>query len=139
MPTYLLDTDHVTLHQRGDERVRAVLDTRPPHDVGVTIITIEEQLRGRLSQTHRARTSEERVQAYSRLRLTVDYFASMSVFDFDLRADERYRTLRSEHSLIGTQDLKIAAIALTHDAIVVTRNRLDFDRIPGLRVEDWSV
>lgn len=39
---------------------------------------------------------------------------------------------------IGANDLLIAAIALTHDLTVVTHNSDEFNRVPGLRVEDWS-
>lgn len=34
-------------------------------------------------------------------------------------------------------DLKIAAICLAHDAMLLTRNLSDFRHIPGLRVENW--
>lgn len=38
----------------------------------------------------------------------------------------------------GTQDLKIAAIVLSVNGILVTRNQRDFARIPGLVIEDWT-
>ncbi len=34
-------------------------------------------------------------------------------------------------------DLKIAAITLAHDALLLTRNIADFERVPGLRAENW--
>jgi tRNA(fMet)-specific endonuclease VapC len=46
----------------------------------------------------------------------------------------RLRRLRIR---IGTQDLKIAAIALSRDALLLSANLRDFQRVPGLRVENW--
>jgi tRNA(fMet)-specific endonuclease VapC len=56
-----------------------------------------------------------------------------------LRAAERFHALWIMRLRIGTMDLKIAATALANDATLLTRNTSDFGRIPGLRIEDWSV
>ena len=40
--------------------------------------------------------------------------------------------------MIGPHDLWLAAAALTHGLTLVTGNRREFDRVPGLIVEDWG-
>jgi tRNA(fMet)-specific endonuclease VapC len=40
---------------------------------------------------------------------------------------------------VGSQDLKIASIALVNDALLLTANLRDFRQVPGLRVENWLV
>jgi tRNA(fMet)-specific endonuclease VapC len=47
--------------------------------------------------------------------------------------------LESRGQIIGGNDLMIAAIALTHNLVVVTHNSDELNRVPGLAVEDWSV
>ena len=40
---------------------------------------------------------------------------------------------------VGTQDLRIAAIALSLSSTVVTRNFRDFEKVPDLKIVDWSI
>jgi len=46
---------------------------------------------------------------------------------------------RALFSGLGSRHLKIAAVALTNDLTVLSRNRRDFGQVPGLKVDDWSV
>jgi tRNA(fMet)-specific endonuclease VapC len=46
--------------------------------------------------------------------------------------------LKSAKIRIGTMDLRIAAIALSRNLTVLTRNLSDFGKVPGLRIEDWT-
>ena len=60
-----------------------------------------------------------------------------TILAFDEPAATIFRTLRKELPQAGTQDLKMAAITLAHDATVLTRNLVDFSKVPGLRLENW--
>jgi len=80
----------------------------------------------RATRTHRARR-----EAFVERAL-----AAIPVMPFDLAAARIYasvwETLRSQGQIIGSQDLMIAATALAHGYEVLTENRRDFDRVPGL-------
>jgi len=60
----------------------------------------------------------------------VELFASWLILPWDLAAVEWFRRLRDQRIRAGTQDLKIASIALAHDATVVTRNLQDSAQVP---------
>lgn len=47
--------------------------------------------------------------------------------------------LASQGTPIGPYDLQIAAIAVAHNLIVVTHNTREFERVPGLKLEDWQL
>jgi tRNA(fMet)-specific endonuclease VapC len=62
----------------------------------------------------------------------------MPVLPFEERAAIHFQDLKRAKIGVGTIDLRIAAVVLVHDATLVSRNAIDFERIPGLRVEDWT-
>jgi len=136
MSLYILDTDHITLHQRNHLQVIAKLQTCAPEELSVTVITLEEQIRGRLAQLRHPGC--DLTLAYDQLRATAEYFCDLTILPFNAAAQYQYRQLRSQKIRIGTLDLRIAAIVLSQSAILITRNRRDFERVPGLKFENWS-
>jgi tRNA(fMet)-specific endonuclease VapC len=63
----------------------------------------------------------------------------MEVLAFTPEAEAIYWQLKVQKVSIGSRDLRIASIALSLDATVVTRNLKDFRQVPDLKFEDWSV
>lgn len=61
------------------------------------------------------------------------------MLDFDQLAHDCYKELIRQKIRIGTRDLRIAAITLSRNAILVTRNSKDFSKVPNLRIEDWTI
>ena len=65
--------------------------------------------------------------------------AKWRILPYTESANAAVAQLKALRLNVGLADLRIAAIALEHRAVVVTRNRRDFSRVPGLNIEDWSV
>ena len=87
----------------------------------------------------RVRTTARQIEAYRKLERHLDLYRHTQVVGFDRRAGTEFERLKGLRLRIGSMDLKIAAIALAHDATVITRNLKDFSRVPGLHAEDWTV
>jgi len=102
-----------------------------------TIITVEEQLRGWLAEIHRVVEPHRQILAYERLQSRLEFFAAWTVLGWDEDAADRFVELRRDRVRIGTMDLKIACVALAHDALSLTRNTSDFAQVKGLRFENW--
>ncbi len=139
---YILDTDHLSLLQRNGQEAKQILKKLAATEdsaVFVTIITYEEQVRGRLGVLSRTKDLNAQVLAYQWLQqLVVDYQAIMLI-PFDQTAALEHQRLRKAYPRLGTMDLKIAAIALVNNAILLTRNQADFGQIVELQAEDWTV
>ena len=127
---YLLDTNILSAGLRGEPR--ALLNRLAglaPNRLHVSCIVLAELMAGAELGTRKATT----------LAALVDMTAGMTVLPFDTQAAAHFDDLKRLHIRIGTQDLKIAAIALANDATLITRNTQDFARISDLKFEDWSV
>ena len=134
----ILDTDHLSLLQRGNTLIRQILSTFNPQDIAITIVTASEQIRERMNIISRADSSSELVLAYARLEDTLEDINSLNVLEFSEAAGNIYSELKTKIR-VGTQDLRIAAITLSVNGILVTRNWKDFEKVPNLRLEDWSI
>jgi tRNA(fMet)-specific endonuclease VapC len=135
-----LDTDHLSILANRNAAGHAALARRlqaANEPVAIPIICAEEQYQGWLAKIHRIRDVHQQIVAYERLKDLFDFFAEWEIISFDTAAADRFEELRSQIIRIGSQDLKIGAIALTYDALVLSANKRDFSKVPGLRTESW--
>ena len=135
----LLDTDHVTVlrmpHSARRDRLVARLAAATDEEVGVAVVTVEEQMRGWLAAIAKERQPRRQVGPYRELAGLFAFFAEFTIAPFDDAAValfEQYGRIR-----ISTMDRKIAATAIANNALLLTANRRDYEQIPGLRFENW--
>lgn len=139
---YVLDTDHLSVLERGgvgSEPLYRRLQTLSPNAVAETVVSYEEQTRGWFSVMAQARSLDEQLRAYGYLQRHLQVFCAIPLLAFDATAVAIVKQLQQQRIRIGSMDLKIAGIALAQDAILLTRNAKDFQKVPGLRCEDWTV
>ena len=135
---YLLDSDTLTLYQTGHATVVRNILSRPACDLALTVISVEEQLTGWYARLRRCKKPDELARIYLFLTNSIQSLARFKVVTFSESAILRAGALKKQGLNVGKKDLGIAAIALEHAVTVVTRNRIDFQRVPGLNIEDWS-
>ena len=139
MSLFVLDTDLLSLYYRGDPFVVQRVDARSPAELAITVLTVDEQLTGWYTLTRQARRPEEIARAYAHLGEAVVRLGHWRILPYTESAIARVAQLKALRLNVRLMDLRIAAVALENQAVVVTRNRRDFGRVPGLSVEDWSV
>lgn len=135
----VLDTNHLREFGKASQlgvRLLGRLE-RSNQSVATTIVCIEEQTRGWLAAIHSARDADAVIRAYRSFHLHVETSARWEILPWDESSSDLFHRLRREGVRIPTLDLRIACIVLAHDATLLTRNRVDFEKVPGLRVENW--
>jgi tRNA(fMet)-specific endonuclease VapC len=130
---YLLDTNlWIVYLKQASTEIRTRLARTSAADIAVCSVVWAELLHG-------ARKYEKRDVREQKIQTTLDPFVCLP---FDLVAARHYARIRDQlerdGQTIGGNDLMIAAIALANNLVVVTNNSGEFERVPGLAVEDWS-
>jgi tRNA(fMet)-specific endonuclease VapC len=137
----LLDTDLFSMLQYADRSAAPLqrrLEKLPLTGIHVSIISFQEQTRGWLAYIHRARKREHVLRGFFFLQELLRHYHVHPVMGFDEAAMDEFLNLQSQRIRIGTNDLRIAAIAKAHGAKLLSRNLRDFRQVPGLDVEDWT-
>ena len=137
----LLDTDHLTvISYPADSRYLALRDrvTATAHEELVaSVVSVDEQMRGWLAVLARTRGVRGQIGPYERLSRMIEFFAGWDILPWDGAAADEFERLRKQRVRIGSQDLKIASIAISRNALLLSANLRDFRQVPGLRVESW--
>jgi tRNA(fMet)-specific endonuclease VapC len=136
----LLDTDHFSVLTDARHRLHASLISRltqANEPVALPVVAVEEQLRAWLAQVNRVRDAHELIVPYGRLVHLLETLAEWEIVPWTEGAANEFTALREQRIRIGTQDLRIAALAVSCDALLLSSNLRDFERVTRLRVEDW--
>ncbi len=130
---YLFDTVACSRWRRGDVVLRSKVEALPSDAALYTsVISVGELTFGihKAPPQHREKLQQRTQEVLSRFR---------SILEVTREVADRYGGIVSQVSPgqhIGQNDYWIAAIALTHDLVLIT-NDPDFDRVPGLQKENW--
>lgn len=139
---YILDTDHLTILQRGGklaEKLRLKLADLDSNQVFTTIITYEEQTRGWLSYIAQQSSINSQIIAYQELEKHLKNYRFIPIIGYNENSALKFQELRKIYKKLGTMDLKIASICITNQALLLTRNFKDFGQILELRSENWMI
>ncbi|MGV0034568.1 MAG: type II toxin-antitoxin system VapC family toxin [Candidatus Azotimanducaceae bacterium WSBS_2022_MAG_OTU7] len=128
---YLLDTNILSDVVRNPQGAVAAQIKKSGEDTVCTSIVVAAELRYRAMKSNAEKLAER-----------VDLILSaLEILPLETPADREYAALRHhlsrEGTIIGPNDLLIAAHALASDLTVVTANVGGFTRVPGLKVENW--
>ncbi|HIK03477.1 MAG TPA: type II toxin-antitoxin system VapC family toxin [Trichormus sp. M33_DOE_039] len=130
---YLLDTNVCVKYLNEDSIIRRRLESCDLEDIVVCSIVKLELFYG-------AMRSDNPNQVWAKVKRFLEVFISLPLDDISaLNAGKIRAQLANLGTPIGYNDLLIAAIAISHDLILVTHNTKEFARVEGLKLEDWEI
>jgi tRNA(fMet)-specific endonuclease VapC len=131
MPRYLLDADTVSYALRGQGQVATRILGHAPSDLCISAITLAE-----------LRFGAEAKKSQKLRRAIRSFVKDVGVVPFDEAAAERFAEVAADlaegGTPIGVFDTLVAAQALALGLVVVTNNTRHFERVAGLKVENWT-
>lgn len=132
MTEYMLDTNICIAVMKGRMAVRSKIICIDPAEIGISGIVLAELFYG----------VWESMQIERNKQALADFCSICSVWDWPAGAADTYGEIRAfleqQGRIIGANDLLIAAHANYLNAVLVTNNIREFERIPGLKIEDWT-
>jgi tRNA(fMet)-specific endonuclease VapC len=135
------DTDVLTEIWEGNavyvKRSAAV----PLHEQAVPILVAEEIVRGRLGIIRKAESGKASIgieRAYHLFHNTLLAISHVKLLPYNPQAEALFQNWRKQKIRGATHDLRIAATCIAHSTTLVSRNRRDFENIPGLLTEFWE-
>ena len=134
MPRYMLDTDTCSyIMKRSNDAVLKQLQKVSVSDVCISVITKSELLFG-VEVSPRRRQDEAALSAFLRYIEVLDFPDEASLHYAKIRAD-----LKLVGTMIGANDLFIAAHARSLGLTLVTNNTRKFGRVRDLATENWTI
>jgi tRNA(fMet)-specific endonuclease VapC len=104
----------------------------------ITVLTQIEMREGRYQGIRGAANKEQLLRAWELLQETETFLSQFVILPLDEAAATVFdRLVKMKLGKIGRADLLIACIALSRNAVLVTHNLKDFQRVPNLTLEDW--
>jgi tRNA(fMet)-specific endonuclease VapC len=133
MPRYMLDTDTCSyIMRRSPAAVVKKLAKTPVNDVCISVITKSELLFG-VEVSPKRRQDEVALEAFLR---------HVEVLDFPDEASSHYAKIRvdlkARGTMIGANDLLIAAHARSQNLTLITNNTREFSRVRNLSIDNWT-
>jgi tRNA(fMet)-specific endonuclease VapC len=136
----MLDTDHVSLILSNHTQVTA---NAAQHQIAISIVTVQELFNGWMGRINDPSQIGNLPALYSKLSITIKYLQTVEILDFTLEADECLKNLLRANPPLRKnrlqKDMRIAAIALSLNLPIATRNRRDFELVPNLQIIDWTI